>query len=71
MAADLKAKASICPRCKAEFVCRADDIQLCQCWGVSLSEEERENIRQAGYSEAQASCLCRQCLLTFKSSKGV
>jgi len=66
MAEELTAKPSVCPRCKAPFVCRADDIQQCQCWGVNLSPEDRENIRRAGFSEEQASCLCRQCLLELK-----
>lgn len=47
----------ICPVCKQVFVCREDDIALCGCSGVRLSEGQRRYMRKH-YS----TCLCPACL---------
>ncbi len=50
-----------CPRCYASFECKPGNITQCQCYGVELSESEREYI-SARYED----CLCRNCLLDMK-----
>ncbi|XZF12385.1 cysteine-rich CWC family protein [Chitinophagaceae bacterium MMS25-I14] len=52
-----KTSFQICPRCKTSFVCNADNITACQCYGVSLTEQERVYI-----SGTYTNCLCRKCL---------
>lgn len=46
----------VCPRCGAHFVCTHD--ALCQCVGISLTENARAYMR-THYTD----CLCRECLL--------
>jgi hypothetical protein len=46
-----------CGRCRSSFECKVGNILECQCYGVSMSDEEKAFI--AGqYSD----CLCRACL---------
>ncbi len=46
----------VCPRCGAHFVCTHD--ALCQCVGITLTENARAYMR-THYTD----CLCRECLL--------
>ena len=50
-----------CPRCKKTFECKPGNIVHCQCYGVSLNDEQRAYIEQR-----YADCLCRECLLYLK-----
>lgn len=57
----MKHEAKQCPRCQAEFECKVGNIHLCQCSGVSLSDNEMAQI-QAKYDD----CLCARCLSLMK-----
>lgn len=58
-----KHEAKICPRCRKEFICKANRIQQCDCIGVHLSQETMEYIRIL-YDE----CLCVACLEGLEAS---
>jgi len=51
-----------CPRCGNRFECKAGAITACQCYGITLSDEERAFI-EGRYND----CLCRNCLLELKN----
>ncbi|WP_460686687.1 cysteine-rich CWC family protein [Niabella aquatica] len=51
-----------CPRCKSAFECKVGCITICQCYGISFSEEEKKLI-----SDRYKGCLCRSCLLKWKN----
>ncbi|MGG9964816.1 cysteine-rich CWC family protein [Ferruginibacter sp. SUN106] len=51
-----------CPRCNKVFECKVGNITQCQCYGLSLSDEERAYI-----STAFSDCICRECLLQMKN----
>lgn len=53
----------ICPRCNNTFVCRVDNIELCNCKKVTLKEGTRQHIK-----ERYAACLCLQCLIEVNES---
>jgi hypothetical protein len=46
-----------CPRCKQAFECKPGNIAQCQCYGVTLFDEQRAYIERR-YND----CLCRDCL---------
>jgi hypothetical protein len=48
----------ICPRCSVSFICKVDDIQHCQCYGILLPPVAEKYIK-----EKYADCLCHDCLL--------
>ncbi|WP_295119960.1 cysteine-rich CWC family protein [uncultured Chitinophaga sp.] len=50
-----------CQRCNGPFECKVGNISQCQCNGIELAPEARQEIA-ASYSE----CLCRQCLLNIQ-----
>ncbi|QTE39048.1 cysteine-rich CWC family protein [Mucilaginibacter sp. P25] len=50
-----------CPRCKEPFECKVGSILLCQCQGISFTDQERDYIRLT-YPD----CLCRKCLMVMK-----
>ena len=52
-----------CPRCKALFECKVGNILQCQCYGISLNEDEKQLIASQ-YND----CLCRSCLADIKNS---
>lgn len=52
----------ICPRCKSEFLCYHENILLCDCSKVNLSEMERAFI-----AEQYSDCLCMTCLQELKN----
>ena len=63
---ELKVAVTACPRCFAEFLCNAANIQQCQCWGVGLGASEFAYLKSQGFSAQQTGCLCRKCLLEIK-----
>jgi hypothetical protein len=50
-----------CPRCEGLFECKLGSITECQCYGISLNNEERAFI-EGRYDD----CLCKNCLLELK-----
>ncbi|MFA8342930.1 MAG: cysteine-rich CWC family protein [Rhodothermaceae bacterium] len=52
-----------CPNCNAEFECKVNDVENCQCYGVNLNEEQKEFIK-----ENFGDCLCRKCLEDIKNN---
>jgi len=46
-----------CGRCHTPFECKVGNILECQCYGVSLTEEQKDYIDN-NYND----CLCRSCL---------
>ncbi|MCS6989997.1 MAG: cysteine-rich CWC family protein [Chloroherpetonaceae bacterium] len=57
-----KGKLKSCPRCGARFECGADEVWLCQCAAVPLSEAERNFVAQR-----YCDCLCANCLRELKA----
>lgn len=47
----------ICPRCQKSFTCNANNIALCQCNGIKLTEEVKIKLEKL-YSN----CLCNECM---------
>lgn len=62
----LKVAVTSCPRCFAEFLCNAANIQQCQCWGADLGPKEFAYLKSEGFSAQQSGCLCRGCLNQIK-----
>ena len=52
----------ICPRCSSKFECKLGSITECQCFGISLTTEERAFI-ESMYDD----CLCLNCLFDLKN----
>jgi hypothetical protein len=50
-----------CPRCSKKFECKPGSITQCQCYGVTLTDEQRAYVEQR-YND----CLCRDCLQYLK-----
>lgn len=48
----------ICPRCNNTFICRVDNIELCNCKKVRLNAGVRDYIKKE-----YAGCLCLECLI--------
>jgi hypothetical protein len=63
---DDKHEAKLCPRCRCQFICKANRIHRCDCTNVCLSPETRERIRQL-YDE----CLCPACLQELETIKTI
>ncbi len=55
-----------CPKCAAQFECRANDIQNCQCNNIEFSTTEKEYI-----GTLYIDCLCRDCLLKLKQERNI
>lgn len=51
----------VCPRCNADFICRAGSISRCQCTAVVLTVDESQYIR-----DHYMDCLCAGCILEMK-----
>ena len=51
-----------CPRCNQLFECKAGNITQCQCFGLVLSDEEKQ-LLEKNYND----CLCRNCLIEIKN----
>lgn len=51
-----------CPRCKTPFECKPGNITQCQCFGISLTAEQKNYIEQR-YND----CLCRNCLTQLQN----
>ena len=54
---NMPVKIKICPRCKKEFSCNSEDISVCACSQVKLSNETKSFLANTFYS-----CLCNECL---------
>lgn len=54
-----------CPRCGTPFTCQADQIEHCDCAGVALDDETRQQIELRFEG-----CLCLRCLRTLKAESG-
>ncbi|MBL0145246.1 MAG: cysteine-rich CWC family protein [Chitinophagaceae bacterium] len=52
----------ICMRCGKTFECNANNIKLCQCNSISLTEAERTYLQNK-----YANCLCIDCLKAEQS----
>ncbi|HMI61380.1 MAG TPA: cysteine-rich CWC family protein [Puia sp.] len=50
-----------CGRCNAPFECKVGNITLCQCNGITFTDQEKQYIA-GNYTD----CLCRDCLLAIK-----
>lgn len=50
-------KIKICPRCKKEFPCNAENIAACACSQVTLSNETKTFLANTFFN-----CLCNACL---------
>ena len=50
-------KQKICPRCKKAFSCHAEDISVCGCSKIKLSNETKSFLANTFYD-----CLCTECL---------
>jgi len=50
-----------CERCDKIFNCNSENIEICQCRKVSLSQQQRDEL-----AEKYLDCLCQDCLLAVK-----
>ena len=50
-------KIKICPRCKKEFRCNAENISACSCSQIVLSNETKSFLANTFFN-----CLCNECL---------
>ncbi len=50
-------KLKICPRCKKQFTCQAENISACACSQVTLGNDTRSFLAKTFYN-----CLCNDCL---------
>ena len=57
----MKAQTKVCPSCRKFFTCNANNIAICQCVGIELTEEAKRKIDKL-YSD----CLCKDCLISVK-----
>lgn len=55
-------EAKYCPRCSQSFECKVGNITQCQCYGITISAEER-----AFMDTLYSDCLCSNCLLQLKN----
>lgn len=55
-----------CPRCDAEFECKAGSISLCQCQAIELNEGQADYVATL-YDD----CLCAICLAELRSEYNV
>ena len=51
-----------CPGCGVKFECKPGNISQCQCFPVTLTQEETDYILSSGYVD----CLCANCILILK-----
>ncbi len=51
-----------CPRCKKAFECKPGNITQCQCFGITMTVEQKAYI-ELRYSD----CLCRNCLTQLQN----
>ncbi|WP_258103523.1 cysteine-rich CWC family protein [Marinoscillum sp. MHG1-6] len=50
-----------CVKCGSSFECKVGSIHLCQCMTVTMTNEERQFLKE-GYED----CLCKNCLIEGK-----
>lgn len=51
-------KIKICPRCKKEFQCIAENISACSCSEIQLSNDTKSFLANTFFN-----CLCKDCLI--------
>lgn len=54
----------LCEKCGDSFECRADNIALCHCNNVVLSNFQMDEIQKK-----YKNCLCKNCLNAIKKEK--
>jgi Family of unknown function (DUF5522)/Cysteine-rich CWC len=59
-------KQKICPRCKKEFMCNSENIAVCGCSQVVLSNETKSYLTKTFFS-----CLCTTCLAELNDLIGL
>lgn len=52
----------LCQRCGAAFECKVGNITQCQCYGISLTNNEQQFI-----SKQFTDCLCFSCIKALRS----
>ncbi|MBC7889692.1 MAG: cysteine-rich CWC family protein [Ferruginibacter sp.] len=52
-----------CPRCGMAFECKLGNITQCQCFGISLNNEEQQYI-----SKQFTDCLCFSCIKALRAA---
>ncbi len=57
-----KYEEKLCPRCNCLFECKPGNITQSQCYGISLTETEKQVIETK-----YADCLCINCLHELKN----
>lgn len=55
-----------CPRCGIAFECKPGSINQCQCYGITLNNEEQQYI-----SEQFTDCLCIICIKTLRTEYNI
>ena len=55
-----------CPRCSQLFECKVGNITQCSCFGISFTDEEKQEIEKI-YSD----CLCSNCLIAIKKELAI
>jgi hypothetical protein len=48
----------ICGICNAKFICNANDIANCQCYGIKLTAANTKYL-----AEKNLDCVCKNCLV--------
>lgn len=52
-----------CTACQQKFECKADDIQQCHCYSVTLNKTQLERLKLQFQD-----CLCNECLQKLASN---
>jgi Family of unknown function (DUF5522)/Cysteine-rich CWC len=55
---NMSGRIKICPRCKKEFTCNAENISLCACHQAPVSNETKSFLTKTFFN-----CVCNNCLL--------
>ena len=51
-----------CPRCGIAFECKVGNILQCQCYCITINDEERQYI-----SKQFTDCLCFNCIIALRT----
>lgn len=51
-----------CPRCGIAFECKVGNIIQCQCYGITLNNEEQQWI-----GKQFSDCLCFKCIIELRT----
>ncbi len=55
-----------CPRCEIAFECKVGNITQCQCYGITLNNEEQQWI-----SNQFTDCLCFRCMKALRTEYNI